>query len=74
VAVVVEGGGARPGAPAGRAPARAPAGDRGGAPPPDDRDDEHIDPTELRDAGDTVGGVDLLVREFGAQLVEEDHR
>src|SRR5829696_5118 len=74
VAVVVEGGGARPVAPAGRAPARAPAGDRGGAPPPDDRDDEHIDPTELRDAGDTVGGVDLLVREFGAQLVEEDHR
>jgi hypothetical protein len=75
VAVVVEGGGGRPGAgPAGRGPAQAPAGDRGGAPGPDDRDDEHIDPAELRDAGDTVGGVDLLVREFGAQLVEEDQR
>jgi DNA polymerase III subunit gamma/tau len=39
---------------------------------PDDHD-EHIDPSELRDAGDvTTGGVDLLMREFGGKLVEED--
>jgi hypothetical protein len=37
--------------------------------------DEHIDPSELRDAGDvTVGGVDLLMREFGGELVEGEQR
>ncbi len=37
--------------------------------------DENIDPSELRDAGDaTVGGVDLLMREFGGELVEGEQR
>jgi hypothetical protein len=42
------------------------------APPPDDP--EHIDPAELRDAGDAaVTGVDLVVRTFGGgELIQED--
>jgi DNA polymerase-3 subunit gamma/tau len=57
----------------GGGPARSAAPSPGpSAPPPDDHD-EHIDPSELRDAGDiTTGGVDLLMREFGGQLVEEE--
>jgi hypothetical protein len=33
-----------------------------------------IDPAELRDAGDVaVGGIDLLLREFGGgEVIEED--
>jgi hypothetical protein len=68
VAVVVDGGAAAPDEP-GR-PLGAPGPVDPGAP---DDHDEHIDPSELRDAGDvTTGGVDLLMREFGGQLVEED--
>jgi DNA polymerase III subunit gamma/tau len=85
VAVVVEGGaGGRPGpGPAGGTGGGAgrPTSAGGGrgpastaAPEPDDMD-EHIDPSELRDAGDvTVGGVDLLMREFGGELVEGEQR
>jgi DNA polymerase-3 subunit gamma/tau len=77
VAVVVDG--AAPG-PAGGATAGRRAGGRAGTSrsadrtaPPDD--DEHIDPSELTDAGDvTVGGVDLLMREFGGELVEGEQR
>jgi DNA polymerase III subunit gamma/tau len=72
VTVVVEGGaagGAGAGPGAGTAPPGMP-------PPPDPADDEHIDPTELRDAADAevaTNGVDLLLREFGGgQLVEEE--
>ncbi|HKH04566.1 MAG TPA: DNA polymerase III subunit gamma/tau [Acidimicrobiales bacterium] len=70
ITVVVEGGPARGGGgPRAAAPAAAPRGAGGPVPPPDD--EEHIDPTELRDAGEAaIGGVDLLVREFGAELVE----
>jgi DNA polymerase-3 subunit gamma/tau len=61
VAVVVEGdtgGSARAG------PATGPG------PEPED---EHIDPGELRDANDVASnGVDLLLREFGGELVEEE--
>jgi DNA polymerase-3 subunit gamma/tau len=70
ITVVVEGGPEprRGGSSGGSAPA-SPRAAAGPAPAPDD--DEHIDPTELRDAGEAaVGGVDLLVREFGAELVE----
>ena len=36
-------------------------------------DDEAIDPSELRDAGDVAThGVDLVLREFGGELLEED--
>jgi DNA polymerase-3 subunit gamma/tau len=36
-------------------------------------DEEHIDPGELRDADDVAAtGVDLLLREFGGELVEEE--
>jgi DNA polymerase III subunit gamma/tau len=52
---------------------RTGGGRPGAGAPPDD--DEHIDPSELRDAGDaTVGGVDLLMREFGGELVEGEQR
>jgi len=72
VTVVVDGGaaggaGGRPGA--GTAAPGMP-------PPPNPAEDEHIDPTELRDAADAevaTNGVDLLLREFGGgQLVEEE--
>jgi DNA polymerase III subunit gamma/tau len=70
VAVVVDGAGGPAAADAGRAlgaPGPGPVD-----PGPDEHDD-HIDPSELRDASDvTTGGVDLLMREFGGQLVEED--
>jgi hypothetical protein len=43
------------------------------APPSDDDFDEQVDVSELRDANDAaVGGVDLLMREFGGELLEED--
>ncbi len=64
--------GASPGAPVVSPPARGPA------PTPaahaDNDADEHIDPTELRDADDVAtNGVDMLLREFGGgELVEED--
>jgi hypothetical protein len=36
-------------------------------------EDEHIDPGELRDAHDVASnGVDLVLREFGGELVEEE--
>jgi hypothetical protein len=36
-------------------------------------DEESIDIGELEDAGDVaVGGVDLLMREFGGELIQED--
>ncbi|HEX5366287.1 MAG TPA: DNA polymerase III subunit gamma/tau [Acidimicrobiales bacterium] len=55
-------GGARSG---GAAPGRT-----GRAP---DVDDEAIDPSELRDAGDVAThGVELVLREFGGELLEED--
>jgi DNA polymerase III subunit gamma/tau len=67
VAVVVEGdapGAAAPGPPG--APAPGPAAD--------EPEDEHIDPADLRDADDVDAGtgVDLLLREFGGELVEEE--
>jgi DNA polymerase III subunit gamma/tau len=53
-------------------PGGAPAGPGPGGPPPEP-DDEHIDPAELRDAGDAVSsGVDLLLREFGGRVEEEE--
>ena len=88
MAVVVDGGGSgAPGAPVDSGSGRGPAGGVTGTPsqpagrlepgpggPPDDMD-ENIDPSELRDAGDaTVGGVDLLMREFGGELVEGEQR
>jgi DNA polymerase-3 subunit gamma/tau len=41
---------------------------------PDPADEiEHIDPTELRDANDVAtSGVDLVMRTFGGELVEEE--
>ena len=69
VEVVVEGGGD------GDAP-RPPSGGGGGAPmppPPPDDEADLGDISELRDAPKTaVGGVDLLLREFGGELLEED--
>jgi hypothetical protein len=48
----------------GAAPASAPA---------DDDEIESIDVSELADASDVaVGGVDLLMREFGGELIQED--
>jgi hypothetical protein len=63
VAVVVDGDAGPP-----------PAGASGPGPAPDpEPDDEHIDPGELRDADDVAAtGVDLLLREFGGELVEEE--
>jgi hypothetical protein len=43
--------------------------------PADDDDLESINVAELADAGDVAtGGVELLMREFGGELVEEDPR
>lgn len=43
------------------------------APPSDDEMHESIDVSELRDAGDAAtGGVELLLREFGGELLEEE--
>jgi hypothetical protein len=73
VEVIVAGGG-------GGAAAEAPADPSGlsGPPPgpePDDDEMAGIDVSELEDAGDVaVGGVDLLVREFGGELIQEDPR
>jgi hypothetical protein len=72
VEVVVTGGG---GGPAGAA--TDPSQSSGGPPPGAEPDDEMepIDVSELEDAGDVaVGGVDLLVREFGGELIQEDPR
>ena len=43
-------------------------------PAPADDSDEHIDPSDLRDADDVATtGVDLLLREFGGgEVVEEE--
>jgi hypothetical protein len=50
----------------------APASGLTPAPDPEP-EDEHIDPGELRDADDVASnGVDLLLREFGGELVEEE--
>jgi DNA polymerase-3 subunit gamma/tau len=78
VALVVDddGSAATAGAPGG--PARAAAPSPVGAPAPvdpgPDDADEHIDPSELRDADDVAtNGVDLLLREFGGgEVVEEE--
>jgi DNA polymerase III subunit gamma/tau len=44
-----------------------------GEPDEADEADESIDPSELRDADDVAtSGVDLLLREFGGELVEEE--
>jgi DNA polymerase-3 subunit gamma/tau len=70
VVVVVESGAtAGPDLPG---PAGSPAA--GAVPEPSaDETDEPIDPSELRDADDVAtGGVDLLLREFGGELVEEE--
>jgi hypothetical protein len=70
VEVVVEGGDAgRPGPATPAGPGAAPA-----ATEPADDDIDSIDLSELRDAKDaTIGGVELLMREFGGgQLMEED--
>ena len=79
VALVVDddGGTAAAGAPGGPG-ARAVAPSTGGAPAPvdpgPDDAEEHIDPSELRDADDVAtNGVDLLLREFGGgEVVEEE--
>jgi DNA polymerase III subunit gamma/tau len=68
VAVVVDGD---PPAGAGEAEFGAGSAMRG-APPGDDHDHEPVDPSELRDAAVATAGVDLLLREFGGELVEED--
>lgn len=71
VQLVVEGGsGPAPGAsasPAGSGPAP-------GEPPPDDHDDapHPAEIAALPDADVTVGGVDLLLREFGGEIVQEE--
>jgi len=67
VAVVVEGDAPGAGAPG---PPGAPAPGPAAAEP----EDERIDPAELRDADDVDAstGVDLLLREFGGELVEEE--
>lgn len=79
VEVTVAGGGgsadpSRPGSPsaAGSLSSGAGAGaTAGGA--VDDDEIESIDVSELADAGDVaVGGVDLLMREFGGELIQED--
>ncbi|HEY8524406.1 MAG TPA: DNA polymerase III subunit gamma/tau [Acidimicrobiales bacterium] len=68
VAVVIQGDTAAAGAPGRSAAAPAPPD-----PGPEPDVEEHIDPSELRDADDvTTGGVDLLLREFGGELVEEE--
>jgi DNA polymerase III subunit gamma/tau len=68
VTVVVEGDG---GGGSGPAPAGGQGPGPGPAPSPEP-EDEHIDPSELRDAGDVATtGVDLLLREFGGQVEEE---
>jgi DNA polymerase III subunit gamma/tau len=69
VAVVVDGDNVpdAPGSPG------APADPGPGVRPAEADPDEDIDPRELRDAGDVAtSGVDLLLREFGGELVEED--
>jgi hypothetical protein len=79
VALVVDDddGTAAAGAPGGPG-ARAVAPSTGGAPAPvdpgPDDAEEHIDPSELRDADDVAtNGVDLLLREFGGgEVVEEE--
>jgi hypothetical protein len=71
VAVIVGGADAAGAAAAGAAGASPDRSGSAAAPPTDDDADEHIDPSELRDAGDAAtGGVDLLMREFGGELVE----
>jgi hypothetical protein len=67
----------RPGSPppTGPAPsaAGAGAGPSAGEAPEDDDEIESIDVSELADASDVaVGGVDLLMREFGGELIQED--
>ena len=65
VAVVVEGDSAPP--------SGAPAADNQQPPPPDNDEPEFVDVSELRDAHDAAtGGVDLLLREFGGKLMEEE--
>jgi hypothetical protein len=58
--------------PPGAAP--PPSGTTAPAEPGVDDSDEHIDPSELRDADDvSTDGVDMLLREFGGgELVEEE--
>jgi hypothetical protein len=55
-------------------PVAPPSAGRVGASGPEDDTDDHIDPSELRDADDVAtNGVDLLLREFGGgQVIEED--
>jgi hypothetical protein len=79
VEVVVDepgGDGGQPGAPTqGRSSPQAPTG-QGQAPGQADDSDDVLSPDEVRelkDAGDVAtGGVDLLLKEFGGELVEED--
>jgi DNA polymerase-3 subunit gamma/tau len=79
VAVVVEGDGAGEAALGGALSSSSgrsgvgPPGTPSGAAPADDAN-EHIDPSELRDAdGVATNGVDMLLREFGGgELVEEE--
>jgi DNA polymerase-3 subunit gamma/tau len=49
-------------------------GGQGGASKADDDGDEHIDPSDLRDADDVAtSGVDLLMREFGGgEVIQEE--
>jgi hypothetical protein len=70
VEVVVDGGDT-PSPTGATDPAPGSAVDR--TPPPPDDEHETVDVSDLRDAHDAAtGGVDLLLREFGGELVEED--
>ena len=71
VEVVVAGGAAAPADPS--RPDSPPSNAAATATPPDDDEIESIDVSELADASDVaVGGVDLLMREFGGELIQED--
>ncbi|MGH9114064.1 MAG: hypothetical protein ACRDZN_17445 [Acidimicrobiales bacterium] len=74
MAVVIESGAGATGDPVpGVVPSQAGPGPAAGALSAD-HEPEHIDPAELRDAGDVpTNGVDLVVRAFGGgELVEEE--
>jgi hypothetical protein len=75
VAFVIDGDGGGSGVPLPADVAAAgPAFDGPGGPAAADEPDEHIDPSELRDADDVAtSGIELLRREFGgAEVVEEE--
>ena len=75
VTFVVEGEAPRsdPSLPSGP-PVAPPSGGQRTASAGSDDGDEHIDPSELRDADDVAtNGVDLLLREFGGgEVIQED--